>query len=197
MNTFHALGVFCGASPGARPEYEAAARSLGKLLGERGLRLVYGGGSVGLMGAVARSTVEHGGEVLGILPRALTPKELAGESIGELVLVETMHERKTLMAEASDAFVALPGGFGTLDELFEMITYGQLGVHRKPLGLLNVLGYYDPLLATIEHMLAEGFVRPQHRALITVADDAESMLEALASQDLPQGLTQWMSEEEL
>ncbi len=197
MNTFHALGVFCGANPGARPEYEAAARSLGALIGRRGLRLVYGGGSVGLMGAVARATVAHGGEVLGILPRALTQKELSGESIGELVLVETMHERKTLMAEASDAFIALPGGFGTLDELFEMITYGQLGVHRKPLGLLNVLGYYDPLLATIEHMLAEGFVRPHHRQLITAADTPESLLEALASQNLPQGLTQWVSEEEL
>ncbi len=197
MNTFHALGVFCGANPGARPEYEQAAKSLGKLMGERGLRLVYGGGSVGLMGAVARATVAHGGEVLGILPRALTPKELAGESVGELVLVGTMHERKVLMAEASDAFIALPGGFGTLDELFEMITYGQLGVHRKPLGLLNVLGYYDPLLAMVDHMLNEGFVRPQHRALITVADDAESLLDALASQDLPEGLTKWVSEEEL
>ncbi len=197
MNTFHSLGVFCGANPGVRPEYERAAESLGALIGRRGFRLVYGGGSVGLMGAVARATVAHGGEVLGILPRALTPKELAGESVGELVLVETMHERKTLLAEASDAFIALPGGFGTLDELFEMITYGQLGVHHKPLGLLNVLGYYDPLLATIEHMLNEGFVRPQHRALFTVADEPASLLDALASQDLPDGLTQWVSEEEL
>lgn len=174
-----------------------SARTLGEAIAARGWRLVYGGGSVGLMGAVASAVFDAGAEVLGVLPQALVSKELAGKTIGELLLVETMHERKVQMAHASDAFVALPGGFGTLDELFEMITYGQLGVHRKPLGLLNVRGYYDPLLAMIDHMLGEGFVRPLHRSLLVVEEQSDALLDALVAQELPQGLTQWVQPDEV
>ena len=147
----------------ARMSYRLAAETLGRELVRRDIGLVYGGGSVGLMGVLARTVHERGGDVLGVIPEPLTTREMAGDNIGETIVVETMHERKALMNEHSDAFIALPGGFGTLDELFEAITWGQLGIHRKPIGLLNVDGYFDPLLQWIDHRSRKGFVRPHHR----------------------------------
>lgn len=172
---------------GAKDSYRQAAETLGRELVSRGLRLVYGAGSVGLMGVLARTVYERGGEVLGIIPDVLTPREVAGEQIGETVVVENMHERKAMMAQAADAFIAMPGGFGTLDELFEAITWGQIGIQRKPIGLLNVAGFFDPLLAWVDGAVKEGFVRPHHRQLFIVSDDASILLEKLAFHEPPQG----------
>src|SRR5690606_16163160 len=145
--SFSQIGVFCGASEGISPCYAEAARALGRELGQRKLGMVYGAGSVGLMGIVARTVRDHGCPIVGVIPDILMTRELMGEQIGELIVVDTMHERKALMASMADAFVILPGGFGTLDELFEIITWGQLGLHTKPIGLLNVEGFFDSLLA--------------------------------------------------
>ena len=172
---------------GAKDIYRQAAETLGRELVSRGLRLVYGAGSVGLMGVLARTVYERGGEVLGIIPDVLTPREVAGEQIGETIVVENMHDRKALMAQEPDAFIAMPGGFGTLDELFEAITWGQIGIQRKPIGLLNVAGFFDPLLAWIDQAVKEGFIRPQHRQLFIVSDDPSILLEKLAFHEPPQG----------
>jgi uncharacterized protein (TIGR00730 family) len=152
------------------------------------MSLVYGGGSVGLMGKVANAARDHGCTVVGIIPEHLTTKELMGYPIGDLIVVTTMHERKAKMAEMSDAFVALPGGYGTLDELFEAITWGQIGLHRKPIGLLNVGSFFDPLIRYIDHCVAEGFIRPQHRELFLVDDDPAQLLDRLAAHQPPPGL---------
>ena len=173
---------------GAKDSYRQAAETLGRELVSRGLRLVYGAGSVGLMGVLARTVYERGGEVLGIIPDVLTPREVAGEQIGETVVVENMHERKAMMAQAADAFIAMPGGFGTLDELFEAITWGQIGIQRKPIGLLNVAGFFDPLLAWVDGAVKEGFVRPQHRQLFIVSDEPSILLEKLVFHEPPQGV---------
>jgi uncharacterized protein (TIGR00730 family) len=188
MNQLRSICVYCGSSMGAKDSYRQAAETLGRELVSRGLRLVYGAGSVGLMGVLARTVYERGGEVLGIIPDVLTPREVAGEQIGETVVVENMHERKAMMAQAADAFIAMPGGFGTLDELFEAITWGQIGIQRKPIGLLNVAGFFDPLLAWVDGAVKEGFVRPQHRQLFIVSDDASILLEKLAFHEPPQGV---------
>jgi uncharacterized protein (TIGR00730 family) len=164
------------------------AGALGKELGARGLNFVYGGGSVGLMGEVAHAALDHGCAVIGIIPEHLTTKELMGYPIGDLIVVATMHERKAKMAEMSDAFVALPGGFGTLDELFEAITWGQIGLHSKPIGLLNVGGFFNPVIAHVDHCVAEGFIRPQHRQLFLVDDDPARLLDRLAAHVPPPGL---------
>ncbi|MCY1021999.1 TIGR00730 family Rossman fold protein [Pyxidicoccus sp. MSG2] len=156
--------VFCGSRPGTRPEYVESATRMGAELARRGLTLVYGGASVGLMGAVADGAMSAGGKVVGVLPGFMGPKELAHPGLTELHMVGSMHERKALMAERSDAFVALPGGFGTLDELFEIVTWAQLGLHRKPMGLLDTRGYFQPLVAMARHMAQEGFV-PEAQAL--------------------------------
>jgi uncharacterized protein (TIGR00730 family) len=156
--------VFCGSRPGARPEYVESATRMGAELARRGLTLVYGGASVGIMGAVADGALSAGGRVVGVLPGFMGPKELAHPGLTELHMVGSMHERKALMAERSDAFVALPGGFGTLDELFEIVTWAQLGLHRKPMGLLDTRGYFQPLVAMARHMAQEGFV-PEAQAL--------------------------------
>jgi uncharacterized protein (TIGR00730 family) len=187
MNQLRSICVYCGSSMGAKDSYRQAAETLGRELVSRGLRLVYGAGSVGLMGVLARTVYERGGEVLGIIPDVLTPREVAGEQIGETVVVENMHERKAMMAQAADAFIAMPGGFGTLDELFEAITWGQIGIQRKPIGLLNVAGFFDPLLAWVDGAVKEGFVRPHHRQLFIVSDDASILLEKLAFHEPPQG----------
>lgn len=187
-NTLQSICVFCGGNAGSRPIYAQRALALGRELAARGIRLVYGGGSVGLMGEVARSALNHGAQVLGYIPEHLTTKELMGYPIGELVVVGTMHERKARMAEMSDAFIALPGGFGTLDELFEAITWGQIGLQRKPIGLLNVEGFFDLLLQHVDYCVQEGFVRPQHRQLIVVDDDPARLLEQLATHQPPPGL---------
>ncbi len=173
------LCVFCGSSPGRRPIYLEAARALGRALAERGHGLVYGGSSIGLMGAAADAALAAGGEVIGVIPRSMVDREIAHERLTMSHVVETMHERKAKMTELSDAFVALPGGHGTLDELFEALTWSQLGIHAKPIGAWNVGGYWTPLLAALDHAVAEGFVRPHDRARLRVAEGLDDLLAQL------------------
>lgn len=178
------LCVFCGSSAGNRPEYRDAARRLGELLAERGVGLVFGAGHVGLMGVVADAVLAGGGKAAGVIPQALVDRELAHRGLTELHVVDTMHRRKALMADLADAFAALPGGYGTADELFEALTWAQLGLHTKPVGLLNTCGFFDPLLAWVDCCVSEGFLRPEHRALIRVCDDPEGLL-ALSEKAIP------------
>ncbi|MBI2555583.1 MAG: TIGR00730 family Rossman fold protein [Candidatus Rokubacteria bacterium] len=188
--------VFCGSSAGSRTVYREAAVRMGMVLARRGIGMVFGGGSVGLMGAVADAALAAGGEVLGVIPRALVEKELAHRGVADLRVVASMHERKALMAELADAFVALPGGYGTLEEFCEVVTWAQLGIHRKPCGLLNVTGFFDSLLALFDHAVAEGFLRLQHRALIVVEKDPERLLDALAAWE-PPAIEKWVRQEEI
>lgn len=162
-------------------------------MARRGIGLVYGGGSVGMMGAVARSVRDNGGAVHGVIPTPLKSKEVSGEPIGHLEVVDSMHTRKARMAELADAFIALPGGFGTLEELFETITWTQLGIHRKPIGLLNSAGFYDPLLGMIEHFIEQGFIRPQYRALLVAESDPVALLDRLVVHEAPDGFVQWIT----
>ncbi|MBA3843097.1 MAG: TIGR00730 family Rossman fold protein [Actinobacteria bacterium] len=171
--------VFCGASSGRSPAYADTARSLGIAAAERGLGLVYGGGRVGLMGAVADAALAAGGEVIGVIPQELVDRELAHGGLSELHVVGSLHERKALMAELADGFLALPGGFGTLDELFEQLTWSQLGLHAKPIGLLDVEEYWRPLIALARHATEEGFVRESDLGAIAVAGDADGLLDRL------------------
>ena len=171
--------VFCGSSPGVRPAYLEAARAFGALLAERGTGLVYGGASVGLMGEVADAVLAGGGEAFGVIPRGMVDRELAHAGLTELHVVETMHERKALMAQLSDAFVILPGGAGTLDEFFEALTWRQLGLHAKPLALLDVDGFFAPLLALADHLVEEGFVDAAFRAVLLVEDEPATLLDRL------------------
>jgi hypothetical protein len=188
MNHLTSIAVFCGANDGTQPVYLDAARALGAELGRRRLGLVYGGGSVGLMGTVARTARDQGCRVVGVIPGMLTTKELMGQQIGDLIVVETMHERKATMVKMADAFIAMPGGFGTMDELFEVITWGQLGLHVKPIGLFNVGGFFDSLVAFIDHAVAEGFIRPRYRRLFVVERDPARLLDQLAAHQAPPGL---------
>lgn len=171
--------VFCGSSPGGRPVYAERAADFGRLLAERGIAVVYGGASVGMMGAVADGALGAGGEVIGVIPQRLLESEIAHAGLTELRIVETMHERKSLMSELSDGVVALPGGSGTLDELFEMFTWGQLGLHRKAIALLNIENYWDPLLALIDHMVQERFMWAEHRDAIIVEHEPVALLDRL------------------
>jgi uncharacterized protein (TIGR00730 family) len=171
--------VFCGANAGRDGRFAAAADAFGDALAERGIGLVYGGGGVGLMGAVADAALARGGEVIGVIPRALVDRELAHPGVTRLRVVETLHERKAFMAELADAFAALPGGFGTLDELAEALSWAQLGLHAKPCGVLNVDGYFDGLVAFADHAVACGFLRPEHRALLAVCDTPGELLDRL------------------
>lgn len=173
--------VFAGSNRGKRGEYEEAARALGHELAMRGLGLVYGGASVGLMGVIADAVLAEGGEVVGVLPRGLFKREVGHEHLTELHMVNSMHERKALMADLSDGFIALPGGYGTFDELFEAITWAQIGLHSKPIGLLNVIGYFDPLLALINHVIAEGFISPPGTRLILQKETPGELLEAITA----------------
>jgi uncharacterized protein (TIGR00730 family) len=177
--------VFCGSSNGVREEYLAAARLMGTSLAKRGLGLVYGGGRVGLMGVMANAALAEGGEVIGVIPQSLVDKEVGHTALTDLRIVRTMHERKALMVELSDAFIALPGGAGTMDEFFEILTWAQLGFHRKPCALLNVATYYDPLLAFMDHAVREGFIRAEHRDLIRVDNDPDRLLDTLATYTPP------------
>ena len=177
--------VFCGSSPGARPEYVQAARHLGEMLAQRGLTLVYGGAKVGTMGQVARAALAAGGKVIGVIPRALVQMEVAYTDLPDLRVVDSMHERKALMADLSDAFIALPGGLGTIDEFFEVLTWAQLGMHHKPCGLLNVCGYYDQLIDFLDHAVAQQFVHETHRRTVLEAESAEAMLDAFAAYQPP------------
>jgi uncharacterized protein (TIGR00730 family) len=183
--------VFAGSSAGVRPEYIAAATDLGRVLATSGIGLVYGGARVGLMGAVADAVLTGGGAVTGVIPRALVEKEVAHSGLTELRIVTTMHERKALMADLSDAFIALPGGWGTLDEFFEILTWAQLGLHRKPCGLLNVLGYFDRLLAFLDHTVEQGFVRREYGALLALSDGPSTLLDALRAQT-PPAVEKWI-----
>ena len=185
--------VFCGSRPGSRPEYLEAARELGRLLAERRIGLVYGGASVGMMGALANAVLRGGGEVIGVIPQALMQLELAHDRLTDLRVVGSMHERKALMAELSDAVIALPGGFGTFEELFEMITWSQLGIHRKAMGVLNVGGFYDGLLSLIEHAIEEGFVMDRDRRLVLEASDPATLLDLVAGNEPPPASTfKWL-----
>ena len=169
--------VFCGSNGGANPAYLAAAEAVGTGLAQRGIRIVYGGGRVGLMGALADSARAAGGEVVGVMPQQLVDREIGHTGIDDLRVVDTMHERKALMVELAEAFIALPGGIGTLEELFEVYTWAQLGIHAKPLALLDVAGYYEPLAAFLDHAVAQRFVRAETRAMLSVADSLEGVLE--------------------
>jgi uncharacterized protein (TIGR00730 family) len=173
--------VFSGSRPGARPDYASVARALGGAIARRGCGLVYGGASVGIMREIADASLAAKGEVIGVIPRALVDREVAHHGLTELRIVDTMHVRKATMAELADGFVALPGGFGTLDELFEILTWAQLGIHRKPVGLLNVCGFWDPLLALIDHTIEEGFVPDDQRGLILVDPDPGLLLDRMAT----------------
>jgi hypothetical protein len=177
--------VFCGSSPGNDPAYAEAASRLGRILAERDTTLVYGGGHVGLMGVVADAALGAGGEVIGVMPRSLVDREIGHTGLTKLHVVGSMHERKALMSELSDGFVALPGGNGTLEEFFEVLTWAQLGEHGKPCGLLNVAGYYDPLLAVFDRMVDRAFLKEEHRNLVLVEEDAKSLLERFEGYEPP------------
>lgn len=187
--------VFCGSNSGRRPEYTRAAQAIGAEIARRGLGLVYGGGSTGLMGTVADAALGAGGHVIGVIPKGLATKELAHESLSEMRVVETMHERKALMAELSGASIALPGGFGTLEEFCEVLTWAQLGYHRRPCALLNVEHYFDPLLKLFDHAVAEEFVRAEHRTLVLQDTDPARLLDAIAQWKAPM-LKRWIGESE-
>ena len=180
------LCVFCGSSAGRDPAYADAARALGVTLAERGITLVFGGGYVGLMGMVADAALGAGGEVIGVIPEALVEREIEHKNLTKLHVVRSMHERKALMSELSDGFIALPGGNGTLEEFFEVLTWAQLGEHEKPCGLLNVAGFYDPLLAVFDHMTESGFVSDEHRKLVLVEKNPEKLLRAFESHQPPE-----------
>lgn len=190
-----AICVYCGSNAGARPAYREAAHHLGELLAKRGLRLVYGGGTVGLMGTVADAAMAAGGDVIGIIPRALDRREISNRRVTELHVVSSMHERKAMMNELSDGFIALPGGYGTFEELCEMLTWGQLGIHRKPVGLLNVEGYYDSFLTLLDHATAERFLNPDHRSLMLSDSDPEQLLARMAEYEPPLA-SKWMDPKE-
>jgi len=177
--------VFCGSSPGERAEYTEAAAQAGVAIAHRGLGLVYGGGHVGLMGVVADAALRAGGPVIGVITQALQDREVAHDGVSELVVVRTMHERKAQMAALSDAFLVLPGGIGTLEEFFEVWTWGQLGEHTKPVGLVNAGGYYDGLIAFIDTMRAEGFLKSKHREMLIVGDSPAAVLDAFARYEPP------------
>lgn len=171
--------IFCGSSFGARESYRRAAVQLGELLAAHKIGVVYGGGNVGLMGVLADAALAGGGEVIGVIPGALVAREIAHDGLSDLRVVRSMHERKALMADLSDAFIALPGGYGTLEEFCEMVTWSQLGIHTKPCGLLNVGGYFDPLIAMLDRATQEGFIPAKNRALVLEETEPERMLEAL------------------
>ena len=183
--------IYCGSSPGALPEYAAAARRCGTVLAERKLTVVYGGGNVGLMGIVADAALAAGGEVIGVIPRKMIARELGHHGVTSLIPVNSMHERKQKMADLSDAFLALPGGIGTMEELFEAFTWLQLGLHHKPVGLLNVSGFYDRLVGFLAHMRNERFLKPQHLESLVVEDTIERLLDRFA-QFTPQPVGKWI-----
>jgi uncharacterized protein (TIGR00730 family) len=188
--------VFCGANAGNSPRYAEVARELGGELAARGIELVYGGGHVGLMGAVADGTLAAGGRVIGVIPRALLERELAHKGAQEMHVVETMHERKALMAKLSDAFVALPGGYGTLDELCEVLTWSQLGIHRKPVAMFDVDDYWAPLVALFDHAVSRGFVSAENRRLVLQESSLQRLMDRLASWRAFGGET-WLGERDL
>ena len=171
--------IFCGSSTGGRPEYREAAETIAAHLAKRRVDVVFGGGCVGLMGVVADTTLAHGGHVIGVIPSAMVAREIAHRGVPDLRIVSSMHERKALMASLSDAFIALPGGFGTFEEFCEAVTWTQLGLHRKPCGLLNVAGYYDPLVALFDRAVSDGFIRAENRGIVVTDSDPEALIDRL------------------
>jgi uncharacterized protein (TIGR00730 family) len=183
--------VFCGSLSGSREVYGEQARALGRAMVDRGIGLVFGGGGIGMMGAVADAVIEAKGEVIGVIPYALATKERAHPAV-DMRVVNTMHERKAMMAELSDAFIAMPGGFGTFEEVMETITWGQLGIHRKPVGLFNVAGYYDPLLAMIDRGIDEGFIIPSYRNLFVDSSEVDELFDLIRDFHPPEGMMKWI-----
>ena len=183
--------VFTGSNPGKRPEYQQAARELGQVLVAQDYGLVYGGASIGLMGIVADAVLAAGGEVIGVIPQGLFRREVAHENLSQLYSVNSMHERKALMSDLADGFIALPGGFGTFDELFEITTWAQIGIHNKPIGLLNTAEYFNPLLALVAHAVEEGFIHPSHMGLLIHKDNPTALLDTLTSFTPPELPTKW------
>lgn len=192
MTTIRRLAVFCGSNAGARPEYLEAARSLGRLLSERGIGVVYGGSNVGLMAALANEVLDNQGDIIGVIPRMLVQREVAHTEIRDLRIVESMHERKATMAQLADGFLALPGGIGTLEEFFEVWTWAQLGVHEKPCALLNIAGYFDGLLSFLDRAVDEKFVREVHRQMLIVEDSPVRLLEKFETYEPPR-VAKWIS----
>lgn len=192
----HRVCVYLGSSPGARPDYTAAAERLADRLTARSLGLVYGGAQVGTMGVIANRVSAGGGEVIGVLPESMRTREIAHAGLTELHIVDSMHERKLMMMDLADAFVVLPGGSGTLEELFETFTWLQLGIHRKPIGLLDVAGYWDQLINFLDHTVAEGFLRRDQADLLLVDDDPDRLLDRLAATD-PPPLPRWLSRDQV
>jgi hypothetical protein len=195
MSRLRALAVFCGSSPGSDPVFMNIAYNTGASIAASGARLIYGGARVGLMGAVADGALSQGGSVTGVLPGFLKTKEIAHTGLTELQIVETMHERKLVMHELSDAIIALPGGWGTMEELMEMLTWAQLGLHQKPIGLLNTSEYYDGLLTLVDSMQSNGFLKPEHAGLLIVRDEIHHLLTALAAYEAPV-LPKWIAASE-
>src|SRR5919199_4706764 len=188
--------VFCGSSPGARPAYAEAADRMGRLLADEGIGLVYGGGQVGLMGVLADAALKEGGEVIGVIPKALIAKEVAHPGISKLHVVGSMHERKKLMADLSDGFIALPGGYGTLEEFLEVLSWAQLRIHEKPCALLDVNGFWEPLFTLFDEAVAEGFVPPDHRSLVLTEEDPELLLDEM-NRYLPPKAKRWIEPQDL
>jgi len=176
--------IFCGSSTGVRPEYRAAAEEIAVQLAKRNVGIVFGGGCIGLMGVVADTALAHGAHVIGVIPSAMVAREIAHRGLPDLRVVASMHERKALMASLSDAFIALPGGFGTFEEFCEVVTWTQLGLHRKPCGLLNVAGYYDPLVGLFDRAVADGFIRPENRQIVVADSDPEALIERLVARPI-------------
>lgn len=189
------LCVYCGSNPGKRPDYRAAAALLGQAMAARGIGLVYGGASIGVMGAIADSVMQHGGRAVGIIPHSLATREVAHSGLDELIVVNSMHERKAKMSDLADGFIALPGGWGTIEEIFEMLTWAQLGFHDKPCGLLNVAGYYDHLGLFLEHTIDQLFVREAYRPMIMIERDVDTLLDRFAHYQAPQ-VKKWIGPEE-
>ncbi len=185
MKTIERICVFCGSSPGARPEYIQATQQLGLALVRQNIGLVYGGGRIGLMGHLAQSVLAVGGEVIGVIPQHLVDRELAFTEVSDLRIVGSMHERKALMTELAGGFIALPGGLGTIEEMFEVLTWAQLGIHRKPCGLMDVAGYYTRLLEFVDHAVAERFIEPEHRAMLLMDSDPERLLQRFQNYQPP------------
>jgi uncharacterized protein (TIGR00730 family) len=192
----NSICVYCGSSDKTDSTYINAAYEMGAVLAAQGLQLVYGAGSTGLMGAVANGALENGGEVIGVIPEIFNTPALAHNGLTRLEIVENMHQRKARLAELSDGFIALPGGFGTLEELFEILTWAQIGLHQKSVGLLNVLHYFDPLLELIEKANSEGFIYREHQSLFTSSDNPGRLLEALLNHNPPSGLERWLTRED-
>lgn len=195
MNRIKSICVYCGSNPGRIESYTSAARTLAESLIKRNIKLVYGGASIGIMGTIADQVLKLGGQVVGVIPEALADKELTHKNLTELYVTQSMHDRKMQMAELSDGFIALPGGIGTLEELFEIWTWAQLGFHHKPCGLLNVDGYYNALIEFLDHMKTEQFVKPHHRRILIVENDPETLLDQYACYQ-PPVVTQWVRKNE-